>query len=108
MVEEAENHEDALKMSGGEAGFGLCFQMMAQQKAAHRQSMMLMQSSEAGLQLQQALDQISTISAALCDIQRLYQDQVRVHVMKESKTGVHSGLFMFSRMSPVSFTPVCR
>lgn len=73
---EGVNHEDVFEMSGGEAGFGLSFQMMAQQSAAHRQSMMLMQSSETSLQLQQALDQISTISAALSDIQRHYQEQV--------------------------------
>ncbi|KAK9524870.1 hypothetical protein VZT92_017234 [Zoarces viviparus] len=47
--------------------------------AARGESEMLPQSSEAGLQLrlQQALEQISTISLALCDIQCCYQDQVR-------------------------------
>ncbi|XP_031706486.1 shootin-1 isoform X4 [Anarrhichthys ocellatus] len=47
--------------------------------AARGESETLPQSSETGLQLrlQQALEQISNISLALCDIQRCYQDQVR-------------------------------
>nr|XP_046236196.1 shootin-1 isoform X3 [Scatophagus argus] len=53
-------------------------QMVAQQKETHGQSVMLPQSSEIGLQLQQALEQISTISKALCDVQRFYQDQSAV------------------------------
>ncbi len=92
-------------MSEGETGFGLSCQMLVQQKAAHRQSMMLMQSSETSQQLQQALEQISNISTTLCDIQRYYQDQVGADVMKESKMGL---LFMFLIMSPVSFLSVFR
>ncbi|XP_068584231.1 shootin-1 isoform X2 [Cebidichthys violaceus] len=47
--------------------------------AARGESETLPQSSETGLQLQlqQALEQISSISTALCDIQRCYQDQGR-------------------------------
>ncbi|XP_035531661.1 shootin-1 [Morone saxatilis] len=52
-------------------------QMIVQQKEAQSPSVLLMPSSETGLQLQQALEQISTISTALCDIQRTYQDQVK-------------------------------
>ncbi|KAM6894188.1 shootin-1 [Lycodopsis pacificus] len=48
--------------------------------AARGESETLPQSLETGLQLrlQQALEQISNISLALCDIQRCYQDQVAV------------------------------
>ncbi|XP_034020730.1 shootin-1 isoform X2 [Thalassophryne amazonica] len=52
-------------------------QMLVQQEAAHRRTMMLMQSSETASQLQRALEQISSISTALCDIQRCYQDQLK-------------------------------
>lgn len=61
---------------------GLSCQMMVQQKAACRRSAE-MQSSEMAVQLQQAMEQISTLSTALCDIQRYYQEQVCVDVMKE-------------------------
>lgn len=65
-------------MSKGEVRFGLSCQMLEQQRVAHRQSVMLMQSSETGLQLQQALEQITNISTTLSEIQRYYQDQVQV------------------------------
>lgn len=83
----ADNHKDVFQLSKGEARFGLYCQMMVQQRAASRQSMMLMQNTETGLQLQQALEQISNISTALCDIQRYYQDQVCVDVMKREQNG---------------------
>ncbi|XP_049923933.1 shootin-1 isoform X2 [Epinephelus moara] len=67
-------------------------QMLVQQKAAHRESLILMQSSETGLQLQQALEQISNISTALCDIQRCYQDQVRQSQGAVEESGVRSEL----------------
>ncbi|XP_063752328.1 shootin-1 isoform X2 [Eleginops maclovinus] len=50
-------------------------QMLVKQEAANSECVTA-QSSETGLQLQQALEQISNISTALCDIQRLYQEQV--------------------------------
>lgn len=52
--------------------------MMAQQTEARGRSVAPEQSSETGLRLQQALEQIPAISAALCDIQRYYQEQVCV------------------------------
>ncbi|KAK1890047.1 Shootin-1 [Dissostichus eleginoides] len=51
-------------------------QMLVQQEAAHSECV-TPQSSDTGLQLQRALEQISNISTALCDIQRLYQEQVK-------------------------------
>ena len=50
-------------------------QMLVRQEAAHSECVM-QQSSDTGLQLQRALEQISNISTALCDIRRLYQEQV--------------------------------
>lgn len=67
-------------------------QMLVQQKAVHRESVMLMQSSEMGLQLQKALEQISNVSTALCDIQRCYQDQVRQSQCALEESGVLSEL----------------
>ena len=78
---EADNHKDVFKMSKGEVRRGLFCQILVKQTTTHGQSMMQMQSSETGLQLQQALEQISNISTALCDIQRCYQDQVCVGVI---------------------------
>ncbi|XP_041635505.1 shootin-1 isoform X2 [Cheilinus undulatus] len=52
-------------------------QMLVQQKEAQRQSVTLTPSSDTGLQLQQALEQISTISTTLSDIQRCYHDQIK-------------------------------
>lgn len=49
---------------------------MEKQKEAQGPNVMLMQTAETALQLQQALEQISSIQKALCDIQRHYQDQV--------------------------------
>ncbi|XP_031706484.1 shootin-1 isoform X2 [Anarrhichthys ocellatus] len=56
--------------------------------AARGESETLPQSSETGLQLrlQQALEQISNISLALCDIQRCYQDQVCVDGIDKSQS----------------------
>ncbi|XP_054457214.1 LOW QUALITY PROTEIN: shootin-1 [Anoplopoma fimbria] len=52
-------------------------QMLVQQKTSHSESRPPTQSSDTGLKLQEALEQISIISSALCDIQRYYQDQVK-------------------------------
>lgn len=51
---------------------------MAEQTGARTQVMMETCSTDAGmqLQLQQALEQISNISAALCDVQCYFKDQV--------------------------------
>ncbi|XP_078132356.1 shootin-1 isoform X2 [Sander vitreus] len=67
-------------------------QILVQQNAAHRESGMLTQSSETGLQLQQALEQISNISTALCDIQRYYQNQVKSGPSAVEESGVLSEL----------------
>lgn len=67
-----------LRCQGVKQGFGLSCQLMEQEKVGRRQSTMLTQNPETGLQLQQALEQICIISTALCDIQRHYQDQVCV------------------------------
>ncbi|XP_035850076.1 shootin-1 isoform X2 [Sander lucioperca] len=67
-------------------------QILVQQNAAHREIGMLTQSSETGLQLQQALEQISNISTALCDIQRYYQNQVKSGPSAVEESGVLSEL----------------
>ncbi|XP_028420315.1 shootin-1 isoform X2 [Perca flavescens] len=67
-------------------------QILVQQNAAHRESVMLTQSSETGLQLQQALEQISNISTALCDIQRYYQNQVKLSPSAVEESGILSEL----------------
>eukprot|EP00064_Thunnus_orientalis_P020888 superscaffoldBa00006023_g21040 len=64
-------------------------QMFVQQTVTDGPSMMQMQSSDTGLQLQKALEQISTINTALCDIQRYYQDQ-----MKQSQSSVDDSSFL--------------
>ncbi|XP_039679173.1 shootin-1 isoform X2 [Perca fluviatilis] len=69
-------------------------QILVQQNAAHRESVMLTQSSETGLQLQQALEQISNISTALCDIQRYYQNQVKL-----SPSAVEESSFLSERQN---------
>ncbi|KAL3046260.1 hypothetical protein OYC64_004299 [Pagothenia borchgrevinki] len=51
-------------------------QMLVRQEVAHSECV-TQQSSDTGLQLQRALEQISNISTALCDIRRLYQEQVK-------------------------------
>ncbi len=75
--------------------------MMEQQKEVQNKSMMLMQSSDTGLQLQKALEQISTISTVLCDIQRYYQDQVCGYNARELHVYPLRSIY-------VSFVPVCR
>ncbi|XP_034413715.1 shootin-1 isoform X2 [Cyclopterus lumpus] len=60
-------------------------QMLMQQKAARGESEALPPSEETGLQLQRALEQISIISTALCDIQRSYQ-------VRQSQSAVPSEL----------------
>ena len=57
--------------------------MMAQQMEACCRSVAPEQSSETDLRLQQALEQIPAISAALCDIQHHYREQVCVDDERE-------------------------
>ncbi|XP_033962225.1 shootin-1 isoform X2 [Pseudochaenichthys georgianus] len=66
-------------------------QMLVQQELAHSECV-TPQSSDAGLQLQRALEQISSISSALCDIQRLYQEQVEPSQGAGDERGIVSEL----------------
>lgn len=52
-------------------------QLMEQQKEARGPSLVPTLAAGTGLQLQQALDHISSIRTSLCDIQQHYQDSVR-------------------------------
>lgn len=101
ILVEADNHKDAFKTS--ELVFGLSCQMMAQQTEARGRSVAPEQSSETGLRLQQALEQIPAISAALCDIQRYYQEQVCVDDEREEKRPPTLVCLCVFSMSPVSF-----
>lgn len=56
--------------------YGLSCQLIEKQKEAQGPNVVLMQAAETAQQLQQALEQISSIHTALSDIQRHYQDQV--------------------------------
>ncbi|XP_016887512.1 shootin-1 isoform X2 [Cynoglossus semilaevis] len=77
VTEEFEEMSQRLELEEGlrQEAEVLAQQMMEQQKAAHVNSVTLRQSSETELQLQQALEQISNISAALRNIQRFYQER---------------------------------
>lgn len=85
ILVEADNYKDVFKTSEGV--FGLSCQMMAQQTGAHSRSVEPEQSSETGLRLLWALEQIPAISAALCDIQCYYWEQVCIDAMKERENG---------------------
>lgn len=89
MFVEADIHKVACETS--ELGFALSWQLMEETKAAQGQSVTPTQSSELGLQLQQALEQISAISTALCGIQLHYQDQVCADAVTQSQMGIRSG-----------------
>ncbi|KAK6291943.1 hypothetical protein J4Q44_G00377280 [Coregonus suidteri] len=52
-------------------------QVLVKQKETQRQSMMLQQSSETSLQLQQALEQVAHINSTLQDIQLYYRNQLK-------------------------------
>ncbi|KAM3842417.1 shootin-1 [Diretmus argenteus] len=67
-------------------------QMLVQQKDAHRQSVILTQSTDAGLQLQLALEQVAHISAALRDIRHYYHHQVEASQIAVDDSSILSEL----------------
>lgn len=89
MFVEADIHKVACETSV--LGSALSWQLMEKKKAAHGLSVTPTESLELGRQLQQALEQISAISTALCGIQLHYQDQVCADAVTQSQMGIHSG-----------------